>query len=119
MAKYKWINMTDAEKLDMFSKIFDRSATELRFRERLLASESSAIAAFAEEGNIELPPDFRITFIDQHDSEQETKRVILRLPKFQGDGTTLTKHTPADETNVLCTYPWWGQKRKQDRQSKK
>lgn len=107
MAKNVWIKMGDTAKLAMFSKILLRAATDLPFRERLLASGLSAIAAFKEQGDVELPPDFSITCIDEHDSQQDTNRVIMKLPKYSSKGTPSPSDTQASRTNVPCTYPWW------------
>jgi hypothetical protein len=104
MATNNWTTMDATAKLNMFSKIFTRAAVDTSFRERLLASEKSAVEAFAQEGDVDLPADFSITFINDYDSDQKTNRVILKLPKYVGGEP---KPIPADETNVLCTYAQW------------
>jgi hypothetical protein len=113
MATNNWKTMNDTAKLNMFSQIFTRAAVDTTFRERLLASEKSAIAAFAQEGDVDLPPDFTIAFIDDHDSDQASNRVILKLPKYVGGSP---KPIPADETNVLCTYAQWAPKKRMNSQ---
>jgi hypothetical protein len=102
-----WTKMNDSDKLKLFSDVFTKAATDMKFRERLLASESSAIAAVAEDFYVEFPRDFSIAFIDEHESQQETHRAILRMPRFAGEGATLAEPIPADDSNVLCTYSWW------------
>jgi hypothetical protein len=105
MAK-DWTAMPDAEKLEMFSKILTRAAADSDLRDRCLTCEASAKAAVVElMGDISFTPDFSITFIDAHDSDQKTDKVILRLPKFSGPAENV--NIPADESNVLCTYDWW------------
>jgi hypothetical protein len=107
-----WTKMNDSDKLKLFSDVFTKAATDLKFRERLLASESSAIAAVAGAFDVEFPRDFSFAFIDEHESQEETHRAILRLPKFAGEGAKFTQPVPADNSNVLCTYPWWDQSKR-------
>jgi hypothetical protein len=100
------------EKLAMFGKIFVRAATDWEFRERLLASEKSAIAAFAEEGDVDLPQDFSPEFIDGYDSDVKSNRVILKLPAYGGTAANLPPDHFVNTDTVLCTYAWWSPSRK-------
>src|SRR6266478_4968030 len=100
-----WTEMSPAKKLDLFSAILSYAATNLDFRERCLASEASAIAAISQFFDVGFPRDFSITFVDPHDCRQETNRIIVRLPKWEGEGQEI--EIPANQTTVPCTYDQW------------
>ena len=100
-----WTEMSPAKKLDLFSAILSYAATNLDFRERCLASGTSAVAAISESFGVGFPRDFSICFIDPHDCRQETNRIIVRLPKWAGEGQDI--EIPANQTNVPCTYDQW------------
>lgn len=100
-----WAKMDTPAKLRLLSDILTKTAVDRDFRYRCLASEASATAAVAEKFSITFPPDFTLTFVNEHDSREETNRILLRLPRYEGDEWEGT--IPANQENVPCTYSQW------------
>lgn len=102
---YNWTKMSKLEKYNLLTRVLTEAAHNRTFRERCLASDASALAAFAEVGDVALPRDFMITFIDEYDCGEKTNRLIVKLPPWGGENSTNEVHP--DETNPPCTYSQW------------
>jgi hypothetical protein len=103
MAKRKWDDLTNDEKLDRLTTVLTLAGSDLKFRDRCLVSPESAKRAVSEVGQIEFPPDFKVQFLTP---EEQLKSLILGIPDFipPQNGQPEVRHT---EDFQKCTYITW------------
>jgi hypothetical protein len=102
----EWAKMTDNEKLEMLTDILTKAAADLSIRDRFLASPESARAMLAKlKPNVIFPSDFHIQFISEHETEHKTNSVLLKVPRYFGQGGAAPPIKIED--HLLCTYNWW------------
>ena len=95
--------MTNDEKLDRLTSVLTRAGSDIRFRDRCLASAESAKKAVSEVGDIEFPPDFEVQFLTP---EQRLKKLVLAVPDYipAQNGTEEVRNAEDYQT---CTYMFW------------
>lgn len=98
-----WDAMTNDEKLDRLTSVLTRAGSDIKFRDRCLASAESAKQAVSEAGEIEFPPEFEIQFLTP---EQRTKRLVLAVPEFISPQNGQAEQRNAEDYQT-CTYPIW------------
>jgi hypothetical protein len=103
MAKRKWDDLTNDEKLDRLTTVLTLAGSDMKFRDRCLVSPESAKRAVSEIGEIEFPPDFKVQF---QTPEEQLKTLILAIPDFipPQNGQREVRHT---EDFQKCTYITW------------
>jgi hypothetical protein len=98
-----WEAMTNDEKLDRLTSVLTRAGSDIKFRDRCLASAESAKKAVSEVGDIEFPPDFEVQFLTP---EQRLKKLVLAVPDYipAENGTEEVRNAEDYQT---CTYLYW------------
>ena len=98
-----WEAMTNDEKLDRLTSVLTRAGSDIKFRNRCLASAESAKKAVSEIGDIEFPPDFEVQFLTP---EQRLKKLVLAVPDYipAENGTEEVRNAEDYQT---CTYMFW------------
>lgn len=98
-----WEQLTNDEKLDRLTSVLTRAGSDVKFRDRCMASPESAKKVVSEVGEIEFPPDFQVKFITP---EERLKSLVLAVPDFipAENGTAEVRHA---EDFQVCTYLQW------------
>src|SRR6266699_2653884 len=103
MAKKKWDELTNDEKLDRLTTALTLAGSDIKFRDRCLVSPESAKEAIREIGEIEFPPDFKVQFLTP---EQRLKTLVLAMPDFIPPENGLPEVRNAEDYEP-CTYHLW------------
>lgn len=103
MKQKSWDEMTNDEKLDRLTSVLTRAGSDMKFRNRCLASPESAKQAVSEAGEIQFPSDFRIQFVTP---EERLKTLLLAVPDFIPVENGAAEVRNAEDYQT-CTYNIW------------
>jgi hypothetical protein len=103
MNKKNWNDLTNDEKLDRLTSVLTLAGSDVKFRDRCLASSRSAKEAISEVGGIEFPLDFTVQFLTP---EEQLKTLILAIPDFIPPQNGMAEQRAAEDF-VVCTYRVW------------
>src|SRR3954469_581605 len=103
MTTKSWDDMTNDEKLDRLTSVLTRAGSDMRFRNRCLASAESAKTAVSEAGKIEFPTDFHVEFLTKDD---RLKSLFLAVPDFIPAENEAAETRNAEDYQT-CTYHLW------------
>jgi hypothetical protein len=98
-----WEQLTNDEKLDRLTSVLTRAGSDVKFRDRCLASPESAKKAVSELGAIEFPPDFQVKFLTP---EERLKTLVLAVPDFIPAENGAAEQRNAEDFQ-LCSYYHW------------
>ena len=98
-----WEQLTNDDKLDRLTSVLTRAGSDVKFRDRCMASPDSAKKAVSEVGEIEFLPDFQVKFVT---SEERLKTLVLAVPDFipAENGAAEVRHA---EDYQVCSYLQW------------
>src|SRR6266404_1747742 len=103
MAKRKWDELTNDDKLDRLTTVLTLAGSDIKFRDRCLVSSESAKQAISEVGQIEFPHDFRVQFLTP---DEQLKTLVLAVPDFIPSENGSPEVRNAEDYQV-CTYKVW------------
>jgi hypothetical protein len=103
MKTKNWDEMTNDEKLDRLTSVLTKAGSDVRFRDRCLASAESAKRAVSEVGEIEFPQDFEVQFLTP---EQRLKKLVLAVPEYIPAENGAPEVRNAEDYQT-CSYHSW------------